>query len=107
MPALLTTTWNLFQKNEQFSLIASGSLILLSIVVMGLISLLTLNDKATKGYRLNQLEAERQSLVVDSEETDMLIMRARSLTTIEENTSGMLPANEVVYVSPVAIVAER
>lgn len=82
---------------------------LLAVVVMGLISLTSLNDKAMKGYLLNKLESERQELVTDGEVTDMLTLRARSMDTIEENVKGMIqPSREnITYVMPVAVVAQN
>lgn len=108
MNALLTLQ-TVFTRNERFSLMSAGSLLLLAIVVMGIISLTVLNGKATKGYLLNQLETERQELIVDGEVTDMLILRARSLASVEEQVTGMVkPSNgDIAFVAPITVVAQR
>jgi hypothetical protein len=98
---------SIFMKNERFSAFSIGALMLLAIVVMGIISLTVLNDKATKGYLLNKLEGERQELVTDGEITDRLIMRARSMHEVEERSLGMMLVDrtDVTYVLPIGAVA--
>ena len=74
-------------------------------------SLASLNDKATKGYLVNKLENQRQELVADGEINDMLILRARSLETIENSSvvqKMVKPAqDEIVYVTPFSAVAKK
>jgi hypothetical protein len=81
----------------------------LMVVGMGMVSLTSLNDKALKGYTLNKHESTHEELVQDSEVTEMLSLRARSMTVIEEATTNMVkPAREdIVYVLPVAVVASN
>lgn len=78
-------------------------------VLIGVLSLTLLNDKASKGYQLSKLEEERQELVTDGEITDMLNLRARSMAVIEDTAVGMVkPGQEdIYYVVPVAVVAQR
>lgn len=99
----------LFVRNERFSLMSLGAVTVLAVVAMGLASLAVLNGKATKGYLLNQLEDDRQALVVDGEVTDMLILRARSLTTIEQRSAGMVKpvSGDIAYITPIQAVAQR
>ena len=108
MTTLALNLQSLFLKNERFSAFSIGAMMLLAIIVMGVISLTVLNDKATKGYLLNKLEGERQELVTDGEITDTLIMRARSMGTVEELSWAMVPAerSDVTYVLPISVVAQ-
>ncbi len=78
------------------------------VILIGVLSLTMLNDKASKGYLLSALEEERQELVTDGEITDMLTLRARSMTVIEDHAWGMVkPEREDIhYVMPV-VVAQR
>ena len=84
-----------------------GGLILLSLAVMGIVSLASLNDKAMKGYLLSQLENERQELISDGEITEMLTLKARAMDTIEEQVTTMVKPEHVTYVTPVSIVAQN
>lgn len=81
------------------------------VVLMGFFSLMMLNDKSTMGYQLNQLEELREDLVKDGEITDMLTLRARSMTMIEENDvvryMSKPERSEVTYVTPVVVVAQK
>ena len=81
------------------------------VVLMGLVSLTMLNDKATKGYLLNKLEEERQALVTDGEITDTLTLRARSMSVIEDSSvvqnMRKPERKEIDYVAPVAVVAQQ
>jgi len=99
----------LFVRNERVSAISIGALMLISVVVMGIISLTALNDKLTKGYLLNRLEEQRQELVTDGEVTDMMTLYARSMTSIEDNVRGMSKpeAGDIVYVMPITAMAQR
>lgn len=78
-------------------------------LIMGVVSLTSLNDKAMKGYLLNKLETERQNLVEDGEVTDMLMLRARSMDTITLKSTGMImPSREdITYVLPITVVAQN
>lgn len=82
---------------------------LVAVVLMGVTSLATLNSKSTNGYQLNELEAEYQELVQDAEVTDMLTLRARSMTVIEERALNMRKPleDEVAYVAPVTVYAQK
>ena len=84
-----------------------GGLIVLSIALMGIVSLASLNDKAMKGYLLSQLENERQELVSDGEVTEMLMLKARAMATIEEKVTGMVKPEHISYVMPVTVVAQK
>lgn len=99
----------LFLRNEKLSLFSTGAFMLLAVGLMGLISLTTLNSKATKGYLLNQIEEVHQELITDGEITDMMILYAGSLTTIEEHARGMYKPGpeEVSYVMPITSVAQK
>lgn len=81
---------------------------LLSTVIMGIVSLTSLNEKAMKGYMLNKLESERQELVTDGEVTDMLTLRARSMSVVEENVIGMVLPNreDITYVIPMTVAMQ-
>jgi hypothetical protein len=103
------TIRSLFMRNERVSAVSIGAVMLLAVVLMGLVSLTVLNDKSSKGYLLSKLEGERQELVTDGEITDMLTLRARSMTVIEEKTYGMVKPErqDIYYVTPVSVVAAR
>jgi len=111
MQSIVRSVQELFIRNNKFSALSLGALMLLAIVGMGLYSLTSLSGKAMKGYMVDKLETERQELVKDGEITDMLILRARSFETIEGSdvVRGMRKAdrNEIVYVTPVQVVAQR
>lgn len=109
MPEIIPTIRNLFVRNERISLFSVGAILLIVIVLMEVVSLTMLNDKASKGYLLSMLEEERQELVSDGEITEMLTLRARSMTYIEENSRGMYKPErgDVYYVTPVTVVAQR
>lgn len=100
-----------FKGNEQFNTTTLLALIVLAAIGMGIMSLASLNDKATKGYLVNKLENQRQELVADGEINDMLILRARSLETIENSSvvqKMVKPVqNEIVYVTPFSAVAKK
>lgn len=102
---------SLFDFSQGVNPVALAAIALLAILGMGLFQLTSLNDKAMKGYSVNKLENERQELVRDGEITDMLILRARSYDNIQESevVQGMRkPArDEVVYVTPVTVYAQR
>lgn len=92
-------------------MLSLGGVMAMAIVLMVLISLTTLNDKATKGYLVNQLEEERQELVTDGEVTDMMILYATSMSQMEERAAELnmrKPAsNDIAYVLPVTVVAQK
>ncbi len=92
------------QSMMMTALVAMGALA----IMMGLVSILVLNSKSTKGYLLNQLQVDQQNLVVETEVTDTLILQAQSLTTIEGAALGMVHPTEdsVSYVLPVKEVAQ-
>lgn len=106
MPRLLTTFQTLFLRNEKLSMLSLGGVIILSLVIMGVVSLASLNDKAMKGYVLSQLENERQELVSDGEITEMLTLRARSMDAIESQVTHMVKPENITYVVPVSVVAQ-
>ena len=82
---------------------------ILCVAIMGIISLTTLNDKAMKGYMLTKLENEKQALVTDGEITDMMVLRARSMSVIEAAAVDMVKPGsaDIVYVAPVSVVAAK
>ena len=96
-------------SNERLGLWVLGAGMLVIMLLMGLFTLTVLNSKSTKGYVLNQLEQTRQELVVDGEVMDTLNLRARSLTSIEEQSIGMIKPGDgdLVYVTPLTVVAQR
>ena len=81
---------------------------LLSLIVMGVSSLASLNEQATKGYMLTKLENESQELISDGEITEMLNLKARSMDAIENKVSYMVKPDRqnIVYVVPVSAVAQ-
>jgi hypothetical protein len=99
----------LFIRNERLSFASAGTLMLLMVVGMGMVSLTSLNDKAMKGYQLNKLETSHEQLVQDGEVTDMLSLRARSMSVIEAATTYMVKPDrtDITYVLPVAVVASN
>lgn len=96
-------------KNLQFGpYFLIGSLV----VFVSLITVLTLMFSArqvTKGYVLNQLEAEHQVLMRESEAKDMQISQVRSLNFIEESSkvSTMVKPGQVAFVSGDTAIASR
>ena len=90
MSSLYASFQTLFHRNEKLSFMSLGGLILLSLAVMGIVSLASLNDKDMKGYLLSQLENERQELISDGEITEMLTLKARAMDTIEEQVTTMV-----------------
>ncbi len=109
MSNFYATLRSLFLRNERVSSLSLGGIMLLSTVIMGIISLASLNDKAMKGYMLNKLETERQELVTDGEVTDMLTLRARSMSAVEESVNGMVKPNreDIVYVMPMTVAMQN
>jgi hypothetical protein len=109
MTQFISTLRSLFVRNERLSFASIGALLGLMVVGMGIVSLTSLNDKAMKGYQLNKLESAHEELVQDGEVTDMLSLRARSMSVIESATLSMVkPAREdITYVLPVAVVASN
>ncbi len=107
MSKLYATFQALFLRNEKLSMLSLGGVMLIAVILMGVVSLASLNDKAMKGYVLSQLENERQELVSDGEITEMLMLRARSMSAIEEQVSYMVKPETVTYVVPVSTVAEN
>lgn len=98
-------------KDQRLTAFSVAVLIVMLIMLMGILSLASLNDKATKGYLVNKLESERQDLITDGEISDMLILRARSLEIIESSDTVkrmVKPDREnMVYVTPITVVAQR
>lgn len=99
----------LFSRHQKLSLASIGVVLVISMAVMGLISLTMLNGQAMNGYTLNQLEQERQQLVEDGEITDMLSLRSRSLEVIAAASAGMVKPTqtEITYVLPITVVAKN
>jgi hypothetical protein len=87
------------------------SLILMMVLIatMGVLSLTHLNSMSTKGYAINKLEDENKALVEDNEINDMLILNARSLSTIEGSdlVQNMVKPDRVVYFESITIVAQN
>ena len=109
MNNLYVTLRTLFLRNEKLSSVSLGGMMLLSLVVMGVVSLTSLNDKAIKGYSLTKLENEAQELVSDGEITEMLNLRARSMDAIESQVTYMMKPDRsnITYVVPVNVVAQK
>ena len=104
---LYTTFHTLFLRNERLSMLSLGGAMVLSLVIMGVVSLASLNEKAMKGYLLSKLENEGQELVSDGEITEMLTLRARSMDAIESQVTHMVAPETVTYVMPVSVVAQN
>lgn len=82
------------------------------VVFVALITVITLMYSArqvTKGYMLNQLEAEYQSLLRENETQDMQISTVRSLSFIEESNQVryMTKPGQIVYVHSETAIASR
>lgn len=111
MNTALATIRNILSRHERLSTVSAAALMMLSVALMGLVSLMTLNDKATKGYVLNELEAQRQELVTDGEITEMLSLRAASMNSIQSSdlVRRMVEPerSDIVYVLPMSAVAQR
>lgn len=111
MSTALITIRNLLSRHERLTTVSASALVLMAVALMGLVSLMTLNDKATKGYVLNELESERQELVTDGEITEMLSLRAASMHSIQSSdiVRRMVEPDrsDIVYVLPMSAVAQR
>ena len=109
MIQLYSTLHALFVRHERLSFASIGAVLVLLMVGMGLVSLTTLNGKAMKGYQLNKLEVAHEQLVQDGQVTDMLSLRARSMSEVEAATRSMVkPAREdISYVLPITVVASN
>ncbi|MFA4814644.1 MAG: hypothetical protein WC653_00905 [Candidatus Gracilibacteria bacterium] len=107
MNKFTTTFQTLFLRNEKLSMLSLGGVMLLSLIIMGVISLTLLNDKAMKGYLLTKLENEGQELISDGEITEMLMLRARSMDAIEAQVAYMVRPEVVTYVMPISVVAQN
>lgn len=109
MIQFISTLRALFIRNERLSFVSIGAVMVLMVIGMGTSSLVSLNDKAMKGYQLNKLETVHEQMVQDGEVTDMLSLRARSMSVIEAATTYMVkPAREdITYVLPVTVVASN
>ncbi len=111
MNTAVLTIRSLFLRNERLSAFSIGAVLVMAVAAMGIVSLTSLNGNAMKGYQLNRLEEERQNLVTDGEITDMLTLRARSMSEIEQTAivqSMRKPdRSEITYVLPVTVVAQK
>lgn len=107
----LISTITDISKKEKISAFGVGIILTLIAGLMGIYSLTSLNEKATKGYQVNKLEVEKQDLVRDGEITDMLNLRARSLETVKSSdvVARMVKPerSDIAYVTPVQVVAQR
>lgn len=111
MNTAVLTLQNIFSRHERLSTVSAAALMMLAVALMGIVSLMTLNDKATKGYVLNELEDQRQELITDGEITEMLILRAASMNSIQNDpmVQGMIEPErtDIVYVVPMTAVAQN
>lgn len=102
MSQLLTFTLDFIRRHDRFGLAGVAGLMIALVAGMGLCSLLILNNMATKGYTVQELEAQTQALVEEIESITMMNLEASSLVAVEEAAlaAGMRPiADEsVVYV---------
>lgn len=85
-----------------------GSLVMF-VVLVTIITLMFSTRQVTKGYALEKLESEQQSLIKEREESNMRISQARSLTTIKNSSKArsMRKPDTLVYVQPVVEIASR
>lgn len=83
--------------------IGANSLIIFIVSLICVISLIYLvhsNQTATKGYILKELQREKNDLAIENEIWDMKISRARSLSSLQNNSyvSDMVRADEPIFV---------
>lgn len=78
------------------------------IALLGLVSLTHLNAQSTKGYLINQLEDENQTLVEDREVNDMLILQARSIHTIQSTprVQAMVKPSQITFLDSLTAFAK-
>jgi hypothetical protein len=79
------------------------------ILLMGTISLVQLNAMSTQGYLIKELEDHNQQLVEDSQINSMLILKARSLTSIQQNemVQSMVQPQQIYFLDGLTGLAEN
>lgn len=94
----------------RFNVGPTGALFLMMglVAIMGLVSLTHLNSMSTKGYAYAKLEDDYQELVSDGELNDMMILQARSMQTIEQDTrvQAMVQPTHIYYMESVTGIAQ-
>jgi len=79
------------------------------VVLITVITLVFSTRQVTKGYVLNKLESQHQELIKKSEQSEMLISKARSLNFIQESTrvQAMVKPPQIVFVDGESAIASR
>src|SRR3989338_5719609 len=79
------------------------------ILLMGTVSLIQLNAMSTQGYLIKELEDHNQQLVEDFEINSMLILKARSLGSIQESelVQTMVKPQQVYFLDSLTGLAEN
>lgn len=103
---------NLFTKALRNFHMGPYFLISSLVLFVGLVTVVTLmfsTRQVTKGYVLNRLEAEHQDLIKESESSNMLISRAKSLSNIRNSLKvrRMVRPDMLVYVEGQTEIASR
>lgn len=117
MPQLVLARGEAYKKNllsRFFRSFESGPYFLLSslivfVVLVTVITLMFSTRQVTKGYVLNKLEGEHQELVKLSEEQNMRISQAKSLSNIQNSSKvrSMRKPAMVVFVAGETEIASR
>lgn len=89
-----------------------SSLVLVTIVLVGMISLAYLvhsNRNATRGYALKTLELERSKLLMENEVWDMDIAKVKSLEALQNDPKiqRMVRADKPVFIRGDTAIAAR
>ena len=95
--AFLKKFFNIVEFGPYF-LIAS---LIFFVALVTIITLVFSTQQVTKGYVLNKLEAQHQSLIKEGEQKQMQISKVRSLNFIEQSSkvSSMIRPDQVAFVS--------
>ncbi len=97
--------WYKSLSNVQFLNVA----ILVAICLTGILYLAKINNMATKGFKMKELEERQTMLKEDIKKTELQIADLQSMKKIEERISGLNMASvaRVEYVSPAGSVAVK
>jgi len=97
-----------FQRFEMGPYFLISSLVLF-VVLVTIITLMFSTSQVTKGYVLNKLEFEHQTLIKDNERMEMKISEVRSLDYIEKSSKvqSMRRPMEVAFVNSESTIASR
>lgn len=117
MPQLILTRGNSYHKNILKRFLPNFELgpyflmssLILFVALVTIITLMFSTRQVTKGYVLNKLESEHQTLIKESERMEMQISEVRALNYIEESNKVRYMRNpsEVAFVSGEFSIASR